>query len=115
MKLELLLKDAFNISQNKQNVIGIWWYDIRTKELQYSETARGHLDNQFTLNQLAKNDKNIVRGRLVRVNNKNYLIIFNKISPFNTYTLRSKIEDESRKLVDFVVDDEGYSLQESKT
>lgn len=115
---ELLLKDAFNLSQDPKNVVGIWWYQIRTGILEYSTKAKGHLDRKyFTLVDQVKLDSSIIRGRLIKYNNHIYCVSFiSNIANLKTnilQDLRNKLEKESKIKIDFMIDDEG-KLTEKK-
>jgi hypothetical protein len=115
--MELLLKDAFNKAQDKDNLVGIWWYQIRTGILEYSTEAKGHLDKEyFQLVDMAQKDTSIIRGRLIKVENNIYLIIFSDNSSMKIILndLKQKIEKESKIKIDFIINYEGYNLNENK-
>ena len=104
------LSSAFNKSQDSENVIGIWWYNIETEDLEYSKTAYGHLDECFTIRKLA-NTGITLRGRLLNIEDKLYLIVYRSIYKnisFKTLNiLKSKIEKVSAPNIDYLIDDDG--------
>ena len=114
-----LLPDAFNLSQEPENVVGIWWYCIRTGELEYSETAKGHLDPSFKLREFAKKDLSIIRGRLINIMGILYLVIFSnaafvKVPQMVVSDLKNKINSVASRKIDCIVDDDGNDLYERK-
>lgn len=116
---ELILKNIFNLSQQKENVVGIWWYQIRTGILEYSSKAKGHLDREyFSLVDLAKTDKSIVRGRIIKIKNVIYCVLFTsnltKLQINILLDLKNKLVETMGIGIDFIVDDEGNLLENKK-
>ena len=112
------LRNAFNKSQNKKNVLGIWWYDIVNDNLEYFEDAKGHLDDMFTIRKNAKNNKTC-RGRLLLINGETYLIIYRSptqnINSNIISKIKNKVEKSSGKKVDYIIDDDGILITEKVT
>jgi hypothetical protein len=110
------LPDAFNKSQDSGNVIGIWWYDKRTGNLEYSDKALGHLDNIFKIRHLAKLG-DTVRGRLLLINNYCYLIIYRSVDQNISFDvvnkIKEKIQKTSKNSINYVIDDDGNVIHES--
>jgi len=118
MSKKLVLKGAFNKSQDSKNTVGIWRYQMRTGIIKYSKKAKGHLDRKYFSDflDLVKVDQSIIRGRLIEFDEAVYLVVFvdKKIVQSVLFDLKHKIETKSKRKVDFVVNAKGYLLLEKK-
>lgn len=112
-----LLKNAFTLAH--ENKTAVWWCDLKTDLLEFSFTAGGHLDKEFKLRDRAR-DPNVYRGRVFNYGGLNYLIIYHR--PDNTSWIKRSISQKIlRKIeylyqpeIDYVIDEEGFDLMESK-
>jgi hypothetical protein len=107
---EIILPNAWEVAHFSELTLGVWFYSTDSRLLDYSETATGHADvGSFKTYQEHK-DENWIRGRLIRKDNLNFLIVYKKLPIDQLHDLKSKVETASQKGIDYVVGFEGYDL-----
>jgi hypothetical protein len=108
----------------------IWWYNILSQKLEYSETAATHRDRE-AFSGPYDGSKGWIRGRVFKHTDKKYYIVvyvgssavdaavgseshsLNLLSK-NMHNLCSQIQDKFRFPISYVVDEYWYDMSESK-
>lgn len=117
---QLTLENAFNKSQDRKNVLGIWWYNQQEDILEYSDKAQGHLDRKyFSLMDKAGENPEIYRGRVLLIDSITYLIIYSnpkrrKIHISTACNIFRRIEKKTSLNISSVIDDKGVMIYERK-
>jgi len=109
----------------------IWWYNVLSQKLEYSETATSHQDRKAFSGGPYDGSKGWIRGRVFKHTDKKYYIvvylgssavdsalgsesrILNLVSK-NMQDLCSQIQDNFRFPISYVVDEYWNNLAESK-
>jgi hypothetical protein len=106
---EIVLPNAWELAHLSDLALGIWFYSVNGGLLDYSETATGHAD-VGVFKYSGHEAENWVRGRLIKKDGLNFLIVYKKLSVDQLCDLKSKVEAVSKKNVDYVVGFDGYDL-----
>jgi len=113
--LNYLLPNAFDYSQDPKNKLLVWFYNLVSGHFEYSKTAINH--SEVVRDKGLVLDNNWLRGRVIKVNDKIYLIVYLRgflHNPLNEL----KFEDLLRKVlrvtpeIDYVIDDFGLEVTE---
>lgn len=114
--LHYLLPNAFDHSQDPKKKILVWFYNLVDGQFIYSKSAINH--SEITRAENLNLDNSWLRGRVIKVNGKTYLIIYLRgflHDPLNEL----KFEDLLRKVlkvspveINYVIDDFGLEIDE---
>jgi len=119
---ELSPRQILDLIHNPQHVIGVWWYEIKNRELKYfnANEVKGHDDKQF--DEFLKNSSKryLEKGRVFKYNNKIVLLVYSTgfgkttLNGDELLTLLNKIEKILGQDVSEVINDRGENLLERK-
>ena len=116
--IQVLLEDAFDLSQDPTNTLLIWYYNLSSGQFEYSTTRKSHLHLMQDKN--LQIDQSWIKGRVITTRGKVYLVVFLRRFLHNPLTTNS-LPDMIHKLqnvftipIDYYVDDEGVELKEPK-
>jgi len=114
MDKDLNISRILQYIHNFDNVVLIWWYNPKRKELKWFKDADGHGDKRF-LPFLAIDSNYLEKGRVVKYQNKLVMVIYadnsgrTNLSDFELRNLIDKIENIVGKL-DYVISQNGDNL-----
>lgn len=118
-RVKVLDVGAMGLAHYKEHLCAVYWYNIITGTLEYSETATTHQDhNEFK--GPFENDRGWIRGRVFVYKGQYYIVTY--IEDWLDFPLTNKpISDMFRKIqgkfkdtISDIVDEEGYTLTENK-
>lgn len=116
IKEQVLLPNAFDLSQDPKKKLLLWYYNLATGQFEYSTTAISHSeivrDKSITLG------GNWIKGRVFKHNGNIYLIAYIETFLHNPLTfnhlidLVQKIKRVFKEPLDYFVDDKGNRIDE---
>jgi hypothetical protein len=109
-----IIKNATEVAHNDKAKIGIWWYHILDKKLEYSEKAKAHPDSEHF--PTANSGPGWVRGRVLKYDDKAYVIVYlepwpaKEVSGRTIADIFNQITDTASVKIHGIVDEEGFDL-----
>lgn len=114
-----IMKDAMSYAHYKDTLIAVWWYNVLTRKLEYSEVATTHQDMDIFKGPFT-NARGWIRGRLFQYKGKYYIVVYMEdwldFAPTNDLMadIYRQIQAHFKDTISDVVDEEGYSLTENR-
>ena len=111
---------AFILVHNPLYYQGSWYYQLGTGDFIYSTSPKGHLDDPAFDRLIGKPNK--IRGRVAQYGGIIFVVIYldpdlssvTHLSEKVLLDIKYRIEAVSGKIVDYIFDDSGNTLQERK-
>jgi len=102
------------------NLKGLWYFNILTKKLEYSDTAKSHQDCDSFTEPFSSNSKGWVRGRVFKGEGKYYIFVYLEdwikwpITRSTISSIYTQIQKTCGYEISDVLDAHGHSLTENK-
>lgn len=118
-RVKALAQGAMGLAHYKDHLKAIYWYNILSGELEYSETATTHQDRNI-FKAPFESDRGWIRGRVFSYKGKYYIVAYIEdwlefpLTNRVIESLYSKIQKKCSETITDIVDEEGYSLSENK-
>lgn len=114
---EMVIPDAMSKAHYKDVLRGVWWYRLSDGFLDYSKTAKSHMDDCFVA---SESPRGWVRGRVGDDNGKVFCFIY--VCDFTKgampgrvlYDIFKKVKQASGLPIEYFTDEDGYSLLEKR-
>lgn len=118
-RVKVLSVGAMGLAHYKDNLCAVYWYNILTGKLEYSEAATTHQDHTVFRGPF-ENDRGWIRGRVFVYKGKYYIVAYLEdwldfdLTNRTVSELYRKIQSKCKYMISDIVDEEGYTLTENK-
>jgi hypothetical protein len=121
LDLDYIKRNITILVHNPLYVIGVWFYEKGTGAFNYSSSKEGHSDDP-KFNNINKSSEKLIRGRLIKYEDKIICVAYldpevsmvNRLSERLLVDLKYRCEYASKQKVNYILDDSGEILLESK-
>jgi hypothetical protein len=118
-RVRVLREPAIGLAHYPENLKAVFWYNILSNSLEYSEKANTHQDYKIFKGPFT-DAAGWIRGRVFTYGRKNYIVVYIEdwldvqIANQSLADLYSRVQDVFKQPISDIVDEQGYTLTENK-